>query len=498
MSPATPNLRVNTCLIRREEMTDSEKRYCSWCHSKTQQKLVVDNLLTRNTFQCCNCNNYIVVCRVPGCENMAKHQPHIKEDLNLFNKIRNNWANELCSEHNGEIADFEKLDMKLNDLADYRTIFKRKKWNYLKISKITGFSLLGAIVIVPFAYMAVPGVAVVLSQLGIVGGFAGVSAAILSAVGLEAAAGTLAVYAIGTTGVLIITAVGAGLGAKAGGVIGNSYFDAVKGFKINKIKEGTGPSLIFIDGFLSQENESPDDWIKSVQEKYKHCACYHVRWESGKLSKIGKLIKGSGAVLLKKIIEKYLIKNSSKIVKKLNPINWFTTISEVIGNPWHTSIVKASMTGTLLSDAIARTNNSEGYIIMSHSLGTRVAFHTLLPLLTKEESSEQFPVLDVFLLGGTVDRKAEEWDKIARFIKGNLINCYSNNDMVLKYLYKPATVFTTEPLGLGKIETKSCNIVNIDVSDIVKGHMDYKDSFLKILAMYEEVKTNEQKSGFVE
>ena len=106
-------------------MQMSEKKWCSWCYEKTDHKLVSHSYVGRNGYQCTACGNYTVKCRY--CSNMAKHRPAERKDNEGFiESLKNDWANELCDEHNGTIADFEKLSMQVDNLESYEDLFKRK------------------------------------------------------------------------------------------------------------------------------------------------------------------------------------------------------------------------------------------------------------------------------------------------------------------------------------------------------------------------------------
>ena len=280
-------------------------------------------------------------------------------------------------------------------------------------------------------------------------------------------------------GMVCISATGVALGATRGAVISNNYFGAIKNFKITKVRNGSGPALIFINGFLSQKNQDSSDWIKAVSKKYPSNPYYYVNWESSSLYKMGSLIgKGVGGAAFKKFITELMKRGSKSFTKKLNPLNWAQTVAELIGNPWHTSMVKAQMTGILLADLIARTNNPDGFILMGHSLGSRVIYYLLNALSTKDTSH----IKAVYLLGGAVDRKdIKGWEAASKAVSGKIVNCYSNNDNTLKYLYNSANAFTSSPIGLGDIEFSDNKIINKDVTPLVSGHMQYKEKFNKIL-----------------
>ena len=435
-------------------MSSNEYQWCSWCHKKTTHILVKKNYLSRNEYQCSSCGNYTVQCRY--CQNMATYKPAESENNGFFSSIKENWASELCAEHDGTIANFEKLNVKLSDLSEFEVLFERAKWNLVKTGKIAGCMIAGAAVFCPLTYLA-PGIA---SALGTVIRNTAINAslAVLGPGGMDG-------------GIVFISAIGKALGGTQGAVISNNYFGAIKDFKITKVKQGSGPALIFINGFLSQKNQDPTDWINAVSDKYPSNPYYYVNWGASSLYQAGSFIG-------KKIIIELVKRGSILFAQRLNPLNWAQTVATLFGNPWHASMVKASMTGILLADLIARTNNPDGFILMGHSLGARVIYYLLCALATKNSS----PIHDVFLLGGAVDRKdTKGWKDATRAVKGRIINCYSNNDSTLKFLYQGANALLSSPIGLGDIEVSHDKIVNKDVTSIIAGHMQYNENFGKIL-----------------
>ena len=411
---------------------------------------------------------------------MATYKPAKQTDEKIIKSLGTNWASEFCAEHDGSIADFEKLDSRLSELEDYEKLFVKKKYNLAKTGKIAGGVIAGAAVFCPLTYLAAPGIATALGSAGFLGA-AGTGTAISTLSGAALTSASLAALGPGgmAGGVAFITAAGAALGARQGAVISNNYFGAIKDFKIRKVKTGTGPALIFINGFLSQKNQDSSDWEKSVKGGFPGNPCYHVTWESKSLYEIGRLIgKGGGAVVFQEFIKKLVERGSKKFIQKLTPLSWASSVAELLGNPWHISMVKASMTGILLADLLARTDHKDGFILMGHSLGARVIYYLLNALATKDNSI----INDVYLLGGAVDRTGNDgWQSVTKAVSGKIHNCYSNNDDTLKFLYQGANALSSSPIGLGKIKFKNDKLANYDFSSLISGHMDYKEKMNTIL-----------------
>lgn len=129
--------------------------------------------------------------------------------------------------------------------------------------------------------------------------------------------------------------------------------------------------------------------------------------------------------------------------------------------------------------------------IMGFSLGTIVASYTqrvLHQLIQKNE--EEFyhckhMIHDLYLLAGahSFDLSSEEENEMAwayyyQNVNGRFINCWSNRDGTLKYLFTSA-VKNRKAIGTGNIiewtssnlETKKCE--NFDCSAEASGHLAY-------------------------
>jgi len=208
------------------------------------------------------------------------------------------------------------------------------------------------------------------------------------------------------------------------------------------------------------------------------------------------VIKGAGGVFFKNFMLGLAKRGSMSLAKKVNPLNWLATVASLLGNPWHTAMHKASMTGILLADLLARTNNPHGFILMGHSLGARVAFYTLRSLSIEWDPAFQAnrdpafqasrysksPVKAVYFLGGAVGiGNAKEWKGISTAVEGKLYNCYSKNDYILGFLYRTANFFISRPIGLYEIPTSDPRITNCDVTHLVSGHMEYKPQLERVL-----------------
>jgi hypothetical protein len=107
----------------------SVNAYCSWCYNMSEHRLIEKNIATRNVYACTKCSNKTLICRY--CREMSKGKLNdsiIKgQNFTGVDKLTQSWSNELCAEHDGSIASFPNLAMKISDISDYEKIFVRKK-----------------------------------------------------------------------------------------------------------------------------------------------------------------------------------------------------------------------------------------------------------------------------------------------------------------------------------------------------------------------------------
>jgi hypothetical protein len=444
----------------------NEKGYCSSCFQYTKHKLVKQNYARRNLYQCTNCKSNTLQCR--ACKN--------------FTRSGKTWDDELCAEHSGLIANFNNLNKTLDDIETYKEIFERNSINIKKVGTIVAATVGGVAMITPLAFAAAPAIGGAIgTTVFSLSGAAATSAGLAALGGGALTAGGLGIVG----GVAVIGAVGAGLGGTLGGIVSNSYFGDIKDFDIKKIQDGKGPSILFIDGFLTQKNKDTNEWEAQLRKLYPENPWYHITWESKRLLDLGKNIgAGIGKEAILTALKELAKKATKEGSKKLGPLAPVLTAFGIANNPWSVALIKAEQTGVLLADILARTDKK--YILCGHSLGARVIYRTLDSLATKDKNF----ILDAHLLGGAIGSDKKSWTKAKKAVIGSIVNYRSDNDYVLATMYKLGTFFQSDPIGRHKIDVNG--IIDVDVSDTVDGHTKYKNNFSNI---FYETKTTLNKNS---
>lgn len=481
------------------------KAYCSWCYEKTNHNQVVQNFLSRNTYQCEACKNGTLQCRY--CSHMAKGTPSEetlesiktgrlsdkKESAALrafgkakssFTKVDQSWNNELCAEHDGNIASFQSLSKRLADISEYETLFIREQLNLAKPAKHAAYAGVGIVGVA--ATLGTGGgagaVAAAMGNMGVLGAagtgtaIAGLNGAALTSASLAAIGGSMA------TGTMIITASGGALGGVVGGVVANKFHGDDKSFAIKKLKDvkKSNEKTIFINGFTQKNETGFHDWqAEQLFAGLKH-STYGVTWDSKSNLKLGTAFAGGvgkkPAIALLAAIGK---QGGVKAAKRLGPIGTVTLISDIMSNPWHSAMSRAAQAGAQLAECISRTDGQK-FNLVGHSLGCRVIYYALSALGTKSNSY----IDDVILLGGAVGKDDETgWMNALSTIDGKLYNCYSKQDMVLKRLYEIANAKLSKPIGYYPIPFANEKLINLDCTELVDSHMTWKNNYSDILKL---------------
>ncbi|TPX69815.1 hypothetical protein SpCBS45565_g02177 [Spizellomyces sp. 'palustris'] len=156
----------------------------------------------------------------------------------------------------------------------------------------------------------------------------------------------------------------------------------------------------------------------------------------------------------------------------------------LVDNPWTIGLDRARKAGLVLArDVLAKyVQGKRPVTLIGWSLGARTIFYCLLEL----SKMKAYGIVDeAYLLGAPVGVNPLEWRQLASVVSGRVVNGYAKGDWFLSYLYR-ASQAKNGVAGLRKIRIGECekgrNIVdNVDLSDIVKGHLKYRDTLPEIL-----------------
>lgn len=155
-----------------------------------------------------------------------------------------------------------------------------------------------------------------------------------------------------------------------------------------------------------------------------------------------------------------------------------TKLSYLIDNPWAVSLDRATAAGLILADSlIDRSLGTRPITLVGYSIGARVIFSCLQELARRGAYGL---VQNVYMFGSPVVVKTDEYIKARTVVPGRFVNAYHTNDWILGYLFRLTSGGIRRVAGLAPIEGLPW-IENLNVTDLVKGHMDYRRMMPRLL-----------------
>lgn len=216
--------------------------------------------------------------------------------------------------------------------------------------------------------------------------------------------------------------------------------------------------VIVINGFLKETDKIFKDWMRAYEMIPDNTEIYGLTWASQTMGDFAKsfLSPKIANIASKKLILAQILYSAAT-------------------NPWHVSMKKAADAGELLGNILLHSEG-EPFTLVAHSLGCRVIYYALEFL----KHHPQIKVKDVILLGGAVGNDTKDWEAVADKMSGKIYNCHSDNDDALHKGYNISTLKLSAPIGYYPIKSDHANIINIDCSDIITGHNEWKDEYPEV------------------
>jgi len=453
------------------KQTRSVTAWCSWCGEHCDHILSIKRRWGRSTYECQSCGLNTIPCRF--CSNMAKAALNSTDNIAPSAQewapaqfFERNWNDEFCAEHDGSMPNFERANDRIRELGEFRRLMKPRQRNLYSLAKNTAAVAGGAAAVGTGAIMMAPGIA----ALSVSAAGAGAASA-GGAMGLGGAAFTV----MGPAGLGMISATGAGLGGRAGFGIANAYLKDVPDYDFHFRRaplDDTGHRVVCVSGFLTEDDKDGDDWCDGLEGRFENSALWYLTWESKTLIKLGEMalrggrLAATGAAL--RLAGQGLLRGSSALMAL-----------ELVNNPWHSAMLNAQKSGFLLAEAISRTDGRT-FTLIGHSLGARVVFFALQALAAKDPVKPF--VNNAILMGGAVGRTdTEAWGSATSAVSGDIYNCYSNRDLVLRFLYQAANLGRSKPAGIGPVKGCPESLKNMDFSDLIESHNDWKPNLAHVL-----------------
>ncbi|KAJ3274251.1 hypothetical protein HDV01_003324 [Terramyces sp. JEL0728] len=206
---------------------------------------------------------------------------------------------------------------------------------------------------------------------------------------------------------------------------------------------------------------------------------YAVIWETKALQELGSLLTILISEIASFIFQQGLQATILPILMSaLTGPMWLIKLTYLVDNPWGNALTKAEKAGRLLADTlIGQVQNNRPVTLVGFSLGARLIYFCLLELAKKEA----FGIIEnVYLFGTPCVANNKEWLQISSVVSGKIVNGYTTNDMLLGVLYRASTALYKDVPGLSKVLNVP-GVENVDLTELVNGHMEYRSNLPKIL-----------------
>lgn len=433
---------------------ESRQGWCSACFTLADHRAVVRFRGPTKSYLCGNCGAPTTVCAAPTCKHMSNR------GTAGITKPR------YCAQHRHEIPSFEKLGSSLGAIDEWHDWLSFQSLNLAKTTKVVGAVVLTAAVVTPAAWASAGAIG------GALGGMTGLSGAAATSHGLAIlGGGSVAAGGLGMAGgTAVVSAVGGGLGGVIGGTATAAYVSSDPSFKLQKLRDGTGTPVLVASGFLTERDDGWGSWKKLIDDRYPGRPVYRVHWGAKELKVFGTLAAtGVGTAAAMSFAKRAAGKAAKKVAGRASWFGWLLFAKDVAANPWTIAKTRAGMTGAVLADLIARTDEP-AFVLVGHSLGARV-MSTAAQLLGTRAGAPKLE--DVHLLGAAVGRDGD-WRTLNESVVGKVWNYWSANDAVLKYLY--GLLSAEKAAGQAGFTTKYAKIKNRNVARLVPHHSAYFDT----------------------
>ncbi|XP_066838423.1 transmembrane and coiled-coil domain-containing protein 4 isoform X2 [Anser cygnoides] len=332
---------------------------------------------------------------------------------------------------------------------------------------------------------------------GTVIGLTGGLAAPLVAAGAATVIGSAGAAALGSTaGIAVMASLFGAAGAGLTGYKMKKRVGAIEEFEFLPLTEGKQLHItIAITGWLcaGKYGSFTAPWSSLLQSSEQYC----LAWESKYLMELGSaldsLLNGFVNMMAQEALKFTVL---SGIVTALTWPTSLLTVASVIDNPWGVCLHRSAEVGKHLAHILlSRQQGKRPVTLIGFSLGARVIYFCLQEMAQEKDS--QGIIEDVVLLGAPVEGEAKYWKALTKVVSGRIINGYCRGDWLLGFVYRTSSV-QLNVAGLQPVDLDDRRMVNMDLSSVVKGHLDYMkqmDTILKAVGIKTKECRLEEKGG---
>lgn len=225
---------------------------------------------------------------------------------------------------------------------------------------------------------------------------------------------------------------------------------------------------IGINGWLNTEEDVTRPWrVLSTETEV-----FALRYELKALMALGTAFKDLTKSAATNVLKSEIIKRTAlaTLWAALWPIQVLSAASNV-DNPFNHASNRSRKAGQLLADAlINRVQGERPVTLVGYSNGAS-AVHACLQSLADRRA---FGLIDTVVIIGTPAPAAPaHWRTLRSVVSGRIFNVFSENDMILSLVYRMHSM-SLGVAGLQGIKDVT-GIENLDLSEVVSGHLRYPE-----------------------
>lgn len=300
-------------------------------------------------------------------------------------------------------------------------------------------------------------------------------AAGLTTIGISGTGGFLA----GAGGTAIITTAGTMTGMNAGKTAMQHRVGSVKTFEFIPLHNNRRVNLIItVSGWMSGTMDDirlPFSTVDQVMGDL-----YSLLWEPEMLTSMGQTINILANEILTQSIQQIL--GATLLITLMSGLQLPMMLSKLgylLDNPWNNSLDRAWRSGKVLADTLRRKKlGMRPITLVGFSLGARLIYSCLLDLA---KSGDYGIIENVYLFGSPIVIHEDEMAQVRSVVSGRFVNGYMKQDWILGYLFRATSGGLRRIAGLSPVDGEKFNVENMDCSEHVKGHMQYREAMPKLL-----------------
>ncbi|EFA79901.1 transmembrane protein [Heterostelium album PN500] len=345
----------------------------------------------------------------------------------------------------------------------------------LKAAKIAGAAVTGAVIVGLTGGLAAPFVGSVLSAIGAGGLVTGLTTT------------------TGLSGATMLSVIFGAAGAKVSADKMISVTSDLQDYCIHKVKSQTSlHAIVYIDGFTAQPDDTTPakDSLKSWENVVRRATdeygdIFLVEYEKKNKQKLQSIIAEYQKTLVQTLFKSAATNIiSQSLAHALIPLS-ILKVADVLDNPWSMLKDRSEKAGKILAQQIIDGNfGKRPLTLVGTGMGARMVFYCLEELDRLSKANNNLDMCASYIemvvfIGAPIPNNHKRWINILNVVSGRVVNCYSAKDVVLKYVCRSAHclsdgLFPVSGVSPVHIASSPLIIENVDVSNIVKTHLDYE------------------------